>query len=175
MQTGGHGEGVPAIKKRASEKGPLSLSDASRSFVIFVGLLIPTVQLAADREHYRPMRVFDDDGGLIVRTRLTSIGERPMCGCAKGTVEKSGAKADVGVKDVCRVTGINRGVLETECRNECFKVETVSSPINFKAVGYIFRVAVQFKSVRYAGAVGLEHATTTGHASIESAGQWGRT
>ena len=136
-----------------------------------MGLLIPAVQFAADREYYIPQRVFDDDGGRIVGTRLACIGERPICGCARRTVEEPSAKADVGVKDVRRMSGINGQVLKTECRNERFKVETVCSPINFKAVGYICGVAVQFKSVRYAGAVGLEHATATGHASVEPAGQ----
>jgi len=61
MKTDGHGEGVLAIEKKgASEKGPfLRCIDGpvfpySRSIVICVGLLIPAVQLAADREHYLP-------------------------------------------------------------------------------------------------------------------------
>jgi hypothetical protein len=55
----GYGEGVLATKKGACEMAPFlgridGRSFRSRSFVIQVGLLIPAVQLAADREHYRP-------------------------------------------------------------------------------------------------------------------------
>lgn len=65
MRIGGHGKGVLAMKS-CDEKGgppkkaPLSdvleagVSPGSRSIVICVGLLIPAVELAADREHYLP-------------------------------------------------------------------------------------------------------------------------
>jgi hypothetical protein len=168
-------------KKGASAKAPFPQAYINgpmllgRSFVVQVGLLIPAVQLPADCEHHGPPRVLNDDGGRVIGTRLACIGECPMCSCARYAVEQSRAKTDVGVEDVRRMSGINGRVLETECRSESFKMETVSSPINFQAVGYICGVAVQFKPMRYTGAVCLEHTTTTGHACANPAGQYGCT